>query len=212
MNTPEQKSAEQSSEAVQEVQNVQPQPVDTPKQSSVPPVDPGKTNVENDVKKTETTDATNSGQGTFVNAAAALAFQYSSGNNVVSRASTPKPAPKPESGPVPQLKADRGGGRPLSIPKYMNSAEYLRNVDLNFGQSANPITAEFNGKLFGSIGAGALGGVLAPAAGSAYGAASSLTLNASIQVYSAGTAAAGAIGTAAINAEKGSADEFKKRD
>ena len=161
----------------------------------------GKGTVESELEQKSDKDeskAAKSGEGKAANAAAALAYQYSSGNNTVSRASTPKPAPKPASKPVPQLKTDRGGGRSLPIPKYVNSPEYLRNVDLNFGMSANPITAEFNGKLFGAIGAGALGGtVLVPAAGSAYGAASSLTLDLSIKTYAAGTAAAGAIGNAA---------------
>ena len=62
------------------------------------------------------------------------------------------------------------------------------------------MTADFNGRLFGSIGAGALGGtVLIPAAGTAYGAASSLTLDLSIKAYAAGGAALGAAWNAGAN-------------
>jgi RHS repeat-associated protein len=76
-----------------------------------------------------------------------------------------------------------------TISSYQNSPQYLQNVDLNFGMSANPVTAEMNGKMFGAIGAGALGAVIAPAAVSTYGAASGFALDTSIKVSAAGGAA-----------------------
>lgn len=104
-------------------------------------------------------------------------------NNIISSVTGINSSYKPPNTSATYLSAYSGTSQSSPTPSYYNSPTYLRNVDLNFGQSANPVTADFNGKLFGAIGSGVL---LAPAAGTAYGAASGFALDASIKAYAAG--------------------------
>jgi RHS repeat-associated protein len=142
-------------------------------------------------------------------------FNYTAGsyNNIISSVTGANPGYTPPNTSVTYLRAAPAVSYSKPVPtfqSYQNSPQYLQNVNLNFGMSANPITAEVNGKIFGTIGAGALGAVIAPASVSTYGAASTFALDTSIKAYAAGSAAAGAAYQTGANLYFQGAVEFYK--